>query len=48
MPAPKLFAWSASLELPVMLCAFEDRDGASKAWHVAIEPADLRRLANQA
>jgi hypothetical protein len=47
MPAPKLFAWSASLELPVMLCAFEDRGPARPGMSPSNLP-DLRRLANQA
>ena len=47
MPTSKLFAWAASLEMAVMLCAFEDRsDGTSQAWHVPLEVADLRRLSH--
>jgi hypothetical protein len=46
MPPSKLFSWSASMRMTVMLCAFADRaDGTSEAWHVALEVADLRRLA---
>ena len=45
MPVPKLFTWAVSLQLPVMICAFDDSpNGTHSAWHVALEVDDLRRL----
>ena len=39
----------ASIEMAVVLCAFDDRaDGTSTPWHVVFEVADLRRLSAQA
>lgn len=46
MPPSKLFRWAASIDMIVMLCAFEGpADGTGEAWHVPLEVADLQRLA---
>jgi hypothetical protein len=49
MPPRSLFAWAASLSVPLMLCAYEDpADLTSQVWHVPLEGEVLRRLAGPA
>lgn len=46
MPPAKLFHWAASINMTVMLCAFDGpADGNGEAWHVPLEVSDLQRLA---
>lgn len=49
MPPRKLFAWAASMNVPLLLCAYEDpADLTSHVWNVPFEGEDLRRLAGAA